>query len=98
MRIEIASTRRERMRGLRGREALAPDEALLIPNCRSVHTFGMRFPIKVVFLDRGLRAVEVIEMRPNRVARPRFRARHIFECSVNAEIWIGESLRLPSGS
>jgi uncharacterized protein len=25
---------------------------LLIPRCRSVHTFGMRFPIDVVFLDR----------------------------------------------
>lgn len=24
---------------------------LLIPRCRSVHTFGMRFPIDVVFLD-----------------------------------------------
>jgi uncharacterized protein len=24
---------------------------LLIPRCRSIHTFGMRFPIDVVFLD-----------------------------------------------
>jgi uncharacterized membrane protein (UPF0127 family) len=25
---------------------------LLIPRCRSVHTFGMRFPLDVCFLDR----------------------------------------------
>jgi uncharacterized protein len=24
---------------------------LLIPRCRAIHTFGMRFPIDVVFLD-----------------------------------------------
>ena len=27
-------------------------EGLLIPRCRSVHTFGMRFPLDVCFLDR----------------------------------------------
>jgi uncharacterized membrane protein (UPF0127 family) len=32
-------------------------EGLLIPRCRSVHTFGMRFPIDLVFLDANLRPV-----------------------------------------
>ena len=34
-------------------------EGLLIPRCRSVHTFGMRFAIDVVFLDRERRALSV---------------------------------------
>ena len=51
----IPRTHRERTRGLRGRDRLAPDEALLIERCRSVHTFGMRVPITVVFLDRSWR-------------------------------------------
>lgn len=55
--------------------------ALLIPRCRSVHTFGMRFAIDLVFLalpagggDRGdgARAAEVIAVRdrlaPRRLA------------------------------
>jgi uncharacterized membrane protein (UPF0127 family) len=37
------------------------DEALRIPRCRSVHTFGMRFPLDVIFLD--------VDGRPMRIAR-----------------------------
>jgi len=77
--IRVAWTRRERLRGLRGLEGLGPGEALLIPNCRSVHTFGMRFPIRVVFLDAEFRVVEVVRLRPNRLARPRLKARHVLE-------------------
>jgi uncharacterized membrane protein (UPF0127 family) len=35
-----------------GRSSLPPGEALLIRPCSSVHSFFMRFPIDVVFLDR----------------------------------------------
>jgi hypothetical protein len=40
-----------------------PGRALLLPRCRSVHTFGMRFAIDVTFLDgegRVLRAVPAV--------------------------------------
>ena len=63
-------------RGLRGRLlglALLPREragaGLLIPRCRSVHTFGMRFDIDVTFLDpkgeplRELRSVPPCRVR-----------------------------------
>ena len=46
----VASTRRSRLLGL---AFLHRDEAgpgLLIPGCRSVHTFGMRFALDVWFL------------------------------------------------
>jgi uncharacterized membrane protein (UPF0127 family) len=42
-----------RARGLIGRSALAPDEGLWLDACSSIHMFGMRFPIDVVFLRRG---------------------------------------------
>ena len=41
-----------RLRGLAWRREPPDGWALLFPRCRSVHTFGMRFPIDVVFLDR----------------------------------------------
>ena len=41
-----------RIRGLIGYNTLAEGEALVIPSCRQVHTFFMRFPIDVVFVDR----------------------------------------------
>jgi uncharacterized membrane protein (UPF0127 family) len=46
--------------------------ALLIPRCRSVHTFGMRFPIDVVFLDRrGWRIAIRHGVKPGRVVSHR---------------------------
>jgi uncharacterized protein len=48
-----------RLRGLLGRRELPRDEGLLINPCSSIHTWFMRFPIDVVFLDRDLRVVRV---------------------------------------
>jgi len=41
-----------------------PDHALLLPRCRSVHTFGMRFPLDLVWLDRDGRVLRVDEAVP----------------------------------
>jgi len=60
-RVEIPATRRERMRGLRDRGFLPPDHAMLFPRCRSVHTFGMRFPITVAFLDARWPLQQIME-------------------------------------
>ena len=42
----------QRLVGLLGRSSIDADEALWIDPCRAIHTFGMRFAIDVVFLDR----------------------------------------------
>ena len=64
-----ATTLRARLLGLAlTRRAPPPGHALLIPHCRSVHTFGMRFPLDVTFLDehgRPLRAER--DVPPRRV-------------------------------
>jgi uncharacterized protein len=45
-----------------------PAHALLFPDCRSVHTFGMRFPLDIAFLDERGRPVRVERnVRPGRV-------------------------------
>ena len=88
----VAVTRRERTSGLRGVDALAPEAALYIPRCRSVHTLGMRFTITAAFLDADLRVVAVKRMPPGRVALPRFRARHVLECADGADIRPGDQL------
>jgi uncharacterized protein len=43
----------DRLRGLMGRSGLAPGEAMLFPQCSSVHTCWMRFRIDVLFLRRS---------------------------------------------
>lgn len=75
--MEIAHTRADRRRGLMGRRRA--DEPLMIPGCRWVHTFGMRFPILVAYLDRDERVVDLVRMEPGRLGRPRLRARHVLE-------------------
>ena len=65
----IAATFRTRLRGLLGRPGLGPGEGLLIRPTNSIHTFFMRFPIDVVFLDRSGVVVKLVaNLRPWRVA------------------------------
>ncbi len=53
-----------RLKGLLGRSSLPPGEGILLSPASSIHTFFMRFPIDVVFLDRDLRVVAVREAVP----------------------------------
>lgn len=50
--ITVARTRRERKTGLLKHTSLQPGEGLWIVPCSSVHTFFMKFPIDLVYLDR----------------------------------------------
>jgi uncharacterized protein len=56
----VAGTSLARMRGLLGRSALPRDEGILLRPASSVHTWFMRFPIDVVFLDRDLAVLRVV--------------------------------------
>lgn len=58
-RLEVAASGPTRRKGLLGREGLSPGEGLWIVPCESVHTFFMRFPIDLVYLDRGNRILKV---------------------------------------
>jgi uncharacterized membrane protein (UPF0127 family) len=65
----LAENSLERMRGLLARPPLEEDQGLLLSPCSSVHTFGMRYPIDLVFLDRGWRIRRVVAgLRPLRLA------------------------------
>jgi uncharacterized membrane protein (UPF0127 family) len=80
--LEVASTLRERTRGLLGRDGV--DGALLLRPARSVHTAGMRFSIDVAFLDREFVVLRVQRMRPWRVSRLVWRARSVLEAEAGA--------------
>lgn len=51
-RIPVAATLPARLLGLAWLDRKRAGPGLLIPRCRSVHTFGMRFALEVWFLDR----------------------------------------------
>lgn len=54
-----AHTGATRQKGLLGRESLLPGEGLWIAPCESVHTFFMRFPIDLIYMDRKLKVKKV---------------------------------------
>ena len=57
--VEVADSGPKRNKGLLGREGLEPGGGLWIVPCESVHTFAMRFPIDLIYLDRDLRIKKV---------------------------------------
>jgi uncharacterized membrane protein (UPF0127 family) len=78
----IANKVLSRMRGLLGRRELAMGDGLLIQPAPSIHTAFMRFPIDVVFIDRNLEVVKVVEeMQAWRTASAR-RARSALELAA----------------
>jgi uncharacterized membrane protein (UPF0127 family) len=68
--VRLADTPQERRVGLLGRKGLNSGEGLLIVPTQAVHTFFMRIPIDVVFLDRAKRVRRVYSrLAPNRMTR-----------------------------
>jgi len=60
--LETALTGPTRRKGLLGRDGLQPGSGLWIAPCESVHTFFMRFPIDLVYLD-GKKRVRKVRSR-----------------------------------
>lgn len=84
--LNIASSLFMRMKGLLGRKDLSSGEGLWLKPCKGVHSFGMRFAIDVVVLDRNLGVIAIINsLQPNRTTGIFRKAETILElpaCSV----------------
>lgn len=95
-----------RSRGLLDRTSLAPDEGLWIVNpswawlvpCPTIHTLFMKFTIDVLFLDKALRVVRVIEgLKPWRFSPWVLRAESILELaggSLKGGVRVGDVLEI----
>ena len=80
--LYVAAGRRARARGLAGLAGLAADRALLLAPCRSVHTFGMRFALDLLWLDAAGDVVRLDACVPPRCLRSCRRARAVIEASA----------------
>ena len=89
-----AGSARARLVGLLATPDLAPDEALWLEPCASVHTVGVRAPIGCAFLDAGGRVLRVVDPLPRwRAARARG-ARAVVECRAGALAGVAPGTRL----
>lgn len=99
--VEEASTFFARLRGWMFTPPPNADRALHITPCRSVHTFFMKYPIDVLYLDASGTVVGFDEsLRPYRVGRVVPNARTVVELPAGrireTRIAIGQRLEFQS--
>ena len=78
----MARSLRKRTKGLIGRslQEFAQGGALWIIPCDGVHTFGMRFPIDVAYLDSDGRILKIYHrLAPFRIAALSFKTKSVLE-------------------
>ena len=78
--VVVADSLLKRLKGLLGRSEMLAGEALWIKPCMAVHTFLMKFPIDVVFLNTKNRVIAVIRnLQPNRITRLYLKSASVLE-------------------
>jgi uncharacterized membrane protein (UPF0127 family) len=94
--LEAAFDSPSRTRGLLGRDGLSDGTALVIAPTNAIHTFGMRFPIDVIYAARNGRIVKLRRrMVPWRIsaALGAFAVIEMAEGAIDrAELEVGEML------
>jgi len=94
--MEIADNFIRRLRGLLSMTDFNETDGLLITPCNYVHTFGMKFVIDIVFIDKECRVVGIKKnINKNKIAGM-FRAKHTLELPAgkitDLKIEIGDKL------
>jgi len=75
----IANTSSLRRRGLLKHEHLSPGDGLWLVPCEAVHTFGMKFPIDVLYLSRAKKVLKIESCLPKRRISLYLRAHFVLE-------------------
>jgi uncharacterized membrane protein (UPF0127 family) len=63
-RVTWCVTLKDRLRGVIGREPLAPNEAYVIAGSRQVHTVGVPYALDAIFCDGDFQVLHVQTLRP----------------------------------
>ena len=96
--VFVARTLWSRLIGLIGRRSLPPGSALIIPGCNQVHTFGMRFPIDVLFLNEDNVILAAETLRPWKMSKRHPGASKVIELPAGtiseSSIALGDQLSL----
>lgn len=80
IKIEVAENFFSKAAGLIGKKNLPEKTGLLIMKCKGIHTFFMRFPIDVVFINSNNKVVKIIEnLKPWRMPMPVLSSKFVLE-------------------
>ena len=56
---KVADSFLKRLRGLMFKKSIGEDEALIFYKAASIHTFFMRFPIDIIFLNKESKVIKI---------------------------------------
>jgi uncharacterized membrane protein (UPF0127 family) len=94
--IEVAEHWHQRMRGLLGRTKIDDDSGMHIVPCNGIHTFFMKFPLDLVFLNRSLEVVKIErDVKPWRTVAGGRGAWSVVELaagSMNGQLSVGDKI------
>lgn len=89
--VQRAGTFKQRTKGLIGRPPLQRGQALLLEKAPQIHTFGVTYPLDVIFCDKAFRVRHVTRhLRPRRLGRWVFGAYYAIELPAGS---VDESVR-----
>lgn len=95
LQTHIAKRFHQRLMGLMFSSQLPINQALFIPNCVSIHTCFMRYPIDLVYVDdQGVITALVEQVKPWRMSRAKKPAKHVVELAAGgiarSEFYVGQ--------
>jgi uncharacterized membrane protein (UPF0127 family) len=87
LKVEVADTLFRQARGLMLRDSLPKNQGMLFimgwESRTIIWTMGMRFPIDIIWLDKNLRVVDIVQnashKTPWRLYKPRKKAKYVLE-------------------
>ena len=96
--VKWAKSFRDRTKGLMGSGGMEEGVAMVFEPASQIHTFGMRFPLDVVFCDRDWHVLHIVRcMAPARMTRWVWHSRFVLELgggTLPADVKVGDSLKL----
>lgn len=97
--MKRAESIEDRMLGLMFKKTIHEGfDGLLIKPCKSIHTFFMKFPIDVLFIDKQFKVVKIIrEMKPWRISGLYFRSEQVLEMyskTIPDNLTVGDQLEV----
>lgn len=98
--VENAVTFFERSKGLLGRSSLDSTQCLWIQDCKSIHTFFMKFSIDVLYVDQNLKVTKIDRnIKPWSLSWGGLASNSCFEFQSDrlmSQVSIGDQLRVSS--
>lgn len=97
--IRTANTFLQRLRGLLFTDSLPEHTGLLLENCNSIHMFGMRYALDIIFVDQNFRICKIVKnLKPWHIAGC-LKARHTVELPagtiVEYQFRVGDLIQQP---